>query len=203
MAVAVVRPLSVVHRVEPCADPAGELAVRGADTGVDDVHVHAGARSRGGVRSVKRERALVDAVERPRSERLDGGRTHRAVLLDEAHLGLVRDRPRLRGRQARREAAQHGRVGPRDGAAVAVRERRSGRRRVRATVRKHDHVPARDRMRDLNELHRARGWRCILMGATARKTDDERRSGSGPKLHGVLPQSSFTVWSAFSSTLTS
>src|SRR3989442_813343 len=79
--VAVVRAVPVVPRGERAARPSPELRMRGADAGVDDVCVHAGAVDVEGVVPVEGQVALVDAIEPPRGAGLRDVEVDLGILL--------------------------------------------------------------------------------------------------------------------------
>src|SRR3954468_18397288 len=89
VAVAIVRVLSVTDRIEADEGAAAELRVRPADAGVDDVRVHAGARSRVRIGGIQRQVALTDAIESPRRIALRDERLDHRILFDESDTRIV------------------------------------------------------------------------------------------------------------------
>lgn len=66
VAVTVVGALAVGDRGETCRNSTRHLAVRRANSGIDDVHGHAGTRLRARVTTVKRQTSLVNSIKTPR-----------------------------------------------------------------------------------------------------------------------------------------
>ena len=58
------------------------FGVRGADSGIDDVSFHSGARSVVSVTSVERQISLIDSIESPRGASLGSIETDHAILFD-------------------------------------------------------------------------------------------------------------------------
>src|SRR5262245_38199316 len=63
VAVAVVRAVTVADEIDGAGRPPAEIRMRGANAGIDDIGVHAGARLAVAVGAVERQEAAVDAVD--------------------------------------------------------------------------------------------------------------------------------------------
>ena len=190
VAVAVVRPVPVADEVGAVADAAGELLVRRAHPGVDDVGVHARTGLVVGVGVVQRQVALVDPVEPPRGRGLRRECVHDLVPLDVGDARVPRDRGRPGGRHAHREALERMAVDEADPARVGRRELSRGRgdgRALHGVRLEDDDVRARGRAPGgaafgcdcepgKREAREQRGERshCSLLGLTTRQVKARR-----------------------------
>src|SRR5438309_12054196 len=106
MAVTVVGSLSVIDGRETGNHSTGELRMCRADSGVDDVRLHARAGSVVSVISVKRQVALVYTIKSPGCAALNCRSSHFSVLLDKCHPRILGQSSRLRFAHAHGETFQ-------------------------------------------------------------------------------------------------
>src|SRR6185369_12679659 len=104
MTVAVIGAEAVVDRGEAGDDASGELRVRRADAGVDDIGFHARAGWRVVIVAIERKIALIDSVESPGGAGLSRSQADDAIFLNKCDPRIVREPEGLLFRHAHGEA---------------------------------------------------------------------------------------------------